>query len=247
MPRPLALITGGTSGIGYAVAQKLVHTNDLALSYLSNHDRAHAAADTLHTIDPGARIELLPGRIQSVESAHCRLENVIERLDSHPSTVILCSGSTSNSLFLSAPIEHQLTLLHEHLIASMAIVHAVLPRMQAVQYGRIVCMSSVAAHYAWLGKSGYAAAKAGIEEFVKTLAQETQGNGISIFGIAPGLIATPLTEQQIATLGTGIQKIPAMRVGQPHEIADLIYFLCQRFSTGLSGHTFVVDGGLSLR
>ena len=120
--------------------------------------------------------------------------------------------------------------MQEHLIVTMALAHLLVRDMYKGRFGRIVNLSSISARYAKRGQASYAAAKAGIEGFSRTLAIEVAHRGITVNVVAPGLIETPLTREFIAGLAQrerGVAgKIPVGAVGMPEDVGGLIRFLC---------------------
>jgi len=125
--------------------------------------------------------------------------------------------------------------------------HSAMRPMMSARYGRIINMSSVAAHTANPGQSNYAASKGGIEGFTRCLATEIAKRGITVNAVAPGFIETDMTESVVNAAGDQIKKqIPVKRLGKPEDIANAVLFLASDESSYITGHVLTVDGGLTL-
>jgi 3-oxoacyl-[acyl-carrier protein] reductase len=246
----LALMTGGCSGIGLAAARLLVADHDLALAYASNHERAAAAASELEGLNRGSTIRAFAGRLRTYDDACALVEQVKQEFGRGPDVLVNSVGGTRDELFMGSCFAAHQELVQEHLIVTMALAHLVVREMYKAQFGRIVNLSSISAHYAKRGQASYAAAKAGLEGFSKTLAMELAHRGITVNVVAPGLIETPLTHDFIVGLSQrprGVAaRIPIGRVGAPEDVAGMIKFLCSEEARYITGAVFTVDGGRSL-
>ncbi len=246
--RPLALITGGTSGIGLGIARCLVAEHDLALGYASDRQRAQAAEEELAELAPEARLRAFGQRLEGYDDAR-RLAAKVRSEMGAPQVLVHCAGRVKDELFLNSDFNHHLERLGEHLVAAMALAHCLVEDMYRRRFGRIVFLSSIAARRARRGRSSYAAAKAGLEGFTQNLALEVAHRGITVNAVAPGLIATPMTEDIIArfeSAGRLRKAVPAGRVGEPRDVGALVRFLCSAEAGYVTGTVLTVDGGRSL-
>lgn len=276
--RKLALITGGTSGIGHGIAKRLGPEWDLALVYAFDDEKAKAAVDQLDKIDqvdkstqftksnpPESESHFAdqPNNLDrqravraykltlSAETDFASLiTRVTEDFGRAPGAMIHSAGRLSDELMLRADLTKVKQVLDEHLFVAMALSQAALKAMYRERFGRILLMSSISASYAKRGQAAYAAAKAGLEGFTRTLALEVAHRGVTVNAIAPGLIETPMTKNITAKLdesaGGLSKRIPVGRVGHPEEVGALAAFLCSEDASYITGTTITIDGGRSL-
>lgn len=249
MSRPLALITGGTSGIGFGAARALAAGFDLALAYASDSDKAHQALENLKKDFSECQVQIFKKPLSSQQDCSELYQEVVQNFGSAPAVLVNSAGRLQDGLFLNSDFAAYKSVVDEHLIVTMALSQLALKNMYKQKWGRIVNLSSISSFYAKRGQSNYAAAKAGIEAFSRTLALEVAHRGVTVNAVAPGLIETPMTQELVAKIeaGEGIrQRIPAGRLGQPEEVGALIAFLCSPQAAYITGTVIPVDGGRSL-
>lgn len=249
MSRTLALITGGTSGIGFGAAKKLSATCDLALGYAGNHEKAKIAVEELRGM--GANAEVFCQPLEATSDAETLLKSVETIFGKTPDILVNSAGRIRDGIFMQTDFSQHQAMIQEHLVITMALCHGVVKNMYRNRFGRIINLSSISASFYKRGQSNYAAAKAGIEAFSKTLAMEVAHRGITVNCVAPGLIATPMTEKilgHIQEIGDSELKkrIPVGRVGTPEEVGGLISYLCSPEAAYITGATITIDGGRSL-
>ena len=248
MTRRIALITGGTSGIGFGIAQKLAAEYDLALGYAGDSVKAEASLKILRELVPHGRFESFQKLLGKPEAATALYQEVKEKLGA-PSVLVNSAGRISDGLFLGSDFAQHVGVIEEHLLTTMALTHACLKAMYQAKFGRIINLSSISANFSKRGQANYAAAKAGIEGFTKTIALEVAHRGITVNAIAPGLIETPMTAEIIKKIeeeGSLRKKIPAARAGRPDEVGALAAFLCSLEASYITGTVITIDGGRSL-
>lgn len=249
MNKPLALITGGTSGIGLGIAKALAKNYRLALCYASDDAKAASALSEIQTQFPDSVISTIKQKLANQADCAALFQIAMSTMGSPVNVLINSAGRLHDGLFLTADFELYKQIIDEHLTATMALTQLVLKNMYKEKAGRIINMSSISSHYAKRGQSNYAAAKAGIEAFSRTLALEVAHRGITVNCIAPGLIETPMTKNLVAEIemNDSIRKrIPAARFGKPSEVGSLAAFLCSPEASYITGAVIPIDGGRSL-
>ena len=248
--RKLALITGGTSGIGFGAAMKLAESFDLALNFASNEEKAKQALSAIKDKFPDCQVELFQQPLVTYQHGEALLAKVTKQMGRAPAVLVNSAGRLEDGLFLTMDFEKLSSIVQEHLIATMGLCHSVVKGMYKQKWGRIVNLSSISAAYAKRGQANYAAAKSGIEGFTRTLALEVAHRGITVNAIAPGLIETPMTKPLIDKMETSERKIgarvPMGRAGKPDEVGALVAFLCSQDAAYITGTTITIDGGRSL-
>lgn len=249
--RKLALITGGTSGLGLACARALAPSLDLALVYHSDHENAAAAvAELKGNAGPQARISAYAHDLGELRRLDELLSRVTDEFSSSPSHLIAAAGKLRDGLFLSESAETHIAMLNEHLLSPMVLAHSCLSAMYREKYGRIIFFSSITARRSKKGQANYQAAKAGVEGLAQAMALEVAHRGVTVNCIAPGLIETPMTKALLASWeADGInvrKKIPMGRVGRPADIGQAVAFLCSEEASYITGQTLTIDGGRSL-
>lgn len=254
MSRRLAIITGGTSGIGFGIAQKLANKFDLALIFGFDHQKAEQAVaqllDQLGAEAESVKIKAYAQDLLKLEEIPALIKKITEDFGTAPSVLVNSAGRLRDGLFQGSKMQDHEDLLKEHLLAPMALCHATVRGMSVSKFGRIINLSSISADFAKRGQTNYAAAKGAIESFTRTLALEVAHRGVTVNAIAPGLIETPMTQplvEKIQNSDQGIRgRIPAGRLGTPADIGALAAFLCSDEASYITGTTITVDGGRSL-
>jgi NAD(P)-dependent dehydrogenase (short-subunit alcohol dehydrogenase family) len=248
--KKLALITGGTSGIGFGAAKALGSNCDLALGYASNHEKANVAKGELAGM--GFQVETFSQPLEKYADAEALVQAVEAKFGRSPDILVNSAGQIRDGIFMQTSFEQHQKVIEEHLVMTMAMCHASIKAMYKQKFGRIVNLSSISGTYVKRGQSNYAAAKAGIEAFTKTLAMEVAHRGITVNAVAPGLIETPMTKNILDMVrshdgeGELRKRIPAGRVGTPDEVGGLISYLCSDLAAYITGTTVTIDGGRSL-
>jgi 3-oxoacyl-[acyl-carrier protein] reductase len=248
--RPIALITGGTSGIGFGIAETLARDFDLALCFARNSARAQEAKESILRANPDCRVEVFCVPLNNESDCEQLHLHVRTTMNADVEVLINAAGKLRDGLFLSTERKFHLDTIQEHLNIPLILSHLVLPSMYRNKSGRIINISSITARRYKLGQVNYATAKAGLEGMTKALAREVAHRGITVNAIAPGLIATPMTAELISRAeqkGIKIRSlIPAGYVGSPSDVGALAGFLVSDSARYLTGQIIDVCGGRSL-
>ena len=236
----IALVTGATRGIGAAIAERLARDGARVIGTATT---AEGAARIGATLAPSGGRGLVLDVVKQDS-----IEAVIEDIEAKEGAVgILCNnaGITRDTLLLRMKEEDWDAVLDTNLASVFKLSKAVLRGMMKARKGRIVSITSIVGLTGNPGQANYAAAKAGILGFTKSLAREVGSRGITVNAVAPGFIDTDMTralaEAQRAALNT---QIPLGRLGQPADIAAAVAFLCSPDGAYITGETLHVNGGM---
>lgn len=234
-----ALVTGGAKGIGAAVVRRLSDEGAAVVILDNDREAAQHLADEV-----GAECLI-------VDLTHT--EQVIDAVGAAGPFHILVNnaGVDQHAFFTRTTPEQWRFLLNINLQAVLATTFAVLPGMQAAGYGRIVNVSSEAGRKGSKGGAVYAAAKAGIEGFTRSIAKENARFGITANVVLPGPIDTPLLRQAVAQGGEKLLQAMASstllgRLGTPEEVAATVLFLASREAGYITGESLGVSGGMAI-
>lgn len=241
----VAIVTGGTRGIGAAISQELSHANaHVAAGYNKGKDGAEACAARIR--DGGGDISVHQGRVDDFEDCQRVVKEVLNeygRVD----FLINNAGITLDKTLRKMTSEDWWNVINVNLSGAFNMTKAVLEHMIERGSGRVVNISSVIGSTGNIGQANYAASKAGLFGFTKSLALETANKGITANVVAPGFIETEMVGSMPAeALEKVVNKIPTRRLGQPHEIARVVKFLCEDDSGYITGAAFHVNGGLDM-
>lgn len=241
----VALVTGGSRGIGKAIVVALANGGaKVAFIYQSNK----AAADALvaELAGQGKEVYAIQADVSKKEDAEAAIENVVAkwgRLD----ILVNNAGIIRDKLVLAMSAEEWTEVIQTNLTSVFHFCQAAIRPMMSNRFGRIINMSSVAADFSNPGQANYAASKAGIEGFSRCLATEYAKRGITVNCVAPGFIETDMTIAVVNAAGDKIKNsIPVKRLGKPDDISNAVVFLASEESSYITGQTLKVDGGLTL-
>ena len=174
------------------------------------------------------------GPARLVDAVHAELGQI--------SVLVNNAGVRADGLALSLSDDDWQRVLDTNLHATYRLTRAVLREMIRARFGRVINIASVVGPRANAGQANYAASKAAVIGFTKTAAVEVARRGVTINAVAPGLIATDMTEDIPTVLA---ERVPAQRAGTPEEVAAAVAFLASERASYITGSTLYVDGGLS--
>jgi 3-oxoacyl-[acyl-carrier protein] reductase len=236
----IALVTGATRGIGAAIAARLAQDGARVIGTATTADGAVRISENLAAHGGrGAVLDVI--KPESIEA-------VLEDIEAKEGAVgILCNnaGITRDTLLLRMKQEDWDAVLDTNLTSVFRLSKAVLRGMMKARKGRIVSITSVVGLTGNPGQANYAAAKAGIIGFSKSLAREVGSRGITVNSIAPGFIDTDMTKGLGPAQRTALNaQIALGRLGQPADIAAAVAFLCSPDAAYITGETLHVNGGM---
>lgn len=238
-----ALITGSSSGIGAAIAQELAsHGAKVAIHYRGNAQGAETIAAAIRA--QGAECAIYQADVSDVDQAAQLVKQVQSNLGSLD-ILVNNAGTTRDTLLMSMKEEEWDAVINTNLKSVYTVTRAALRGMLKNRWGRIINITSIVGLTGQAGQTNYAASKAGIIGFTKSLAREVASRNITVNAVAPGFIPTALTdvlsEEQRNTI---ISNTPMGRMGTPEEIAWAVAFLAAERSDFITGQVLTVDGGL---
>lgn len=240
---PAAVITGGTRGIGLAVAKRLAADGyDLLLTYRGDAAAADAARTELAST--GRRVEVLAADVSTADGAGMAIEGAMQRLG-RIDVLVNNAGITRDMLLMRMDDADWDEVLNTNLKGAYLTSKAAIRPMLRQRSGRIVNVSSVIGQVGNAGQANYAAAKAGLIGFTKSLAKEVGSRGITVNAVAPGFIATRMTDGlPEETKKSILERTPLGRYGSPEDVAGAVAFLVGPDAGFITGHVLTVDGGL---
>ncbi len=241
----VALVTGGTKGIGKAICLHLAeHGARIACGY--GHDQRAAEAVEQEFREQGYEGSIYQCDVTEPDQIVALVERVVQTFGKID-ILVNNAGITSDKTVLKMEIADWHKVLRTNLSSCFYVCKAVLPHMLKQQYGRIINISSVIGLSGNIGQANYASAKSGLFGFTKTLALETARKGITVNAVAPGFVRTEMTGKIPAeTIEKILEHIPMRRFAEPHEISRVVVFLAQEESAYITGQIYGINGGLHM-
>src|SRR5262245_31382323 len=236
----VAIITGGSRGIGKAIAQAFAAEGaKVAVVYRGSQQAAEALAEQIN----GRAYQCDVADLASVEACVKKAEADLGPID----ILVNNAGVIHDDLFVRLEPEQWNVVVSTNLGGTYNFCRAVAYPMMRKRSGRIINVSSVAAEHVNMGQTNYAASKGAINAFTRALAVELASRGVTVNAVAPGFIETDMSAAVRNKAGDAIKKfIPMKRIGTPEDIAKVAVFLASDDSAYITGQVITVDGGLSL-
>ncbi|EHD21036.1 MULTISPECIES: 3-oxoacyl-ACP reductase FabG [Brenneria] len=235
----IALVTGASRGIGRAIAETLVARGAKVIGTATSDKGAEAISDWLGENGKGYRLNVVD--VASVEETLAQMRAEFGEID----ILINNAGITRDNLLMRMKEDEWQDILDTNLTSVFRLSKAVMRAMMKKRFGRIITIGSVIGTMGNAGQANYAAAKAGLIGFSKSLAREVASRGITVNVVAPGFIETDMTQTLTEEQRTGIlSQVPANRLGAAKEIASAVAFLASDEAGYITGETLHVNGGM---
>ncbi|KLU16641.1 MULTISPECIES: 3-oxoacyl-ACP reductase FabG [Xenorhabdus] len=235
----IALVTGASRGIGRAIAELLVERGACVIGTATSEKGAEAISAFLGDKGKGFVLDVTDS--ESIENALSNIRAEFGEID----ILVNNAGITRDNLLMRMKDDEWQDIIDTNLSSIFRLSKAVMRSMMKKRYGRIISIGSVVGTMGNAGQANYAAAKAGVIGFSKSLAREVASRGITVNVVAPGFIETDmtraLTDEQRAGIAAGI---PANRLGDAKEIASAVAFLASDEAAYITGETLHVNGGM---
>lgn len=240
----VAIITGGSRGIGREIALKLAGLGaSVVINYTSSDERAQSVKEEIESL--GGKAFICKADVSDFKESLGLAEKAIEvfgRID----ILVNNAGITRDTLMLRMREEDFDSVININLKGTFNMIKHVSSKMLKNRYGKIISIASVVGIYGNIGQANYAASKAGIIGLTKSAAKELAGRGINVNAVAPGFIETDMTNTLNDKVKEGmLNMIPLKRYGKASEVANLVAFLASDDSSYITGQVISIDGGLA--
>ncbi len=235
----IALVTGASRGIGRAIAELLVERGATVIGTATSESGAAAISEYLGENGKGLALNVTD--VESIEATLKTINDEFGAID----ILVNNAGITRDNLLMRMKDDEWNDIINTNLTPIYRMSKAVLRGMMKKRAGRIINVGSVVGTMGNAGQTNYAAAKAGVIGFTKSMAREVASRGVTVNTVAPGFIETDMTkalndDQRAATLAN----VPAGRLGDPREIASAVIFLASPEAAYITGETLHVNGGM---
>jgi len=238
----VCLVTGASRGIGAAISDQLGNKGYTVIGTATSESGAEKIS--LRFKEQGIKGAGMVLNVTDSQSISDLLKNVVEKFGS-PTILINNAGITKDNLLLRMKDDEWFDVINTNLSSIFRLSKACLKPMTKARWGRIVNISSVVGSMGNAGQSNYAATKAGVAGFSRSLAKEIGSRGITVNTVAPGFIATDMTKDlSDAHKQVMLSQVPLARLGDPEEIASVVSFLVSDSAGYITGETIHVNGGM---
>lgn len=238
----IALVTGASRGIGAAIAQMLGSAGATVIGTATSESGAEAISQRFKeqgVAGKGAQLN-----VTQPDSVEQLIKAITEEFGA-PTILVNNAGITRDNLMLRMKDDEWNDVIDTNLNAVYRVTKACLRGMTKARWGRIINISSVVGSMGNMGQCNYAATKAGVSGFSRSLAKEIGGRGITVNTVAPGFIDTDMTKVlEDAQKDAMLSIIPLQRLGKPEEIASVVGFLSSEGAAYITGETIHVNGGM---
>ena len=245
MSNKVAIVTGGSRGIGRAIVLQLANDGfDVALVYAGNTEAAQQTQADAESV--GVKCKAYQCDVSDFQACGALVKNILEDFGG-VNVLVNNAGITRDMLFMRMKQSEIDSVIDTNLKGAMHMAHHTCAKLMRAKDARIINIASVVGMNGNAGQANYAAAKAGLIGFTKSLAKELGGRGVTCNAIAPGAIDTEMTraipEKKLQELA---DTIPLRRIGQPEDVAKVVGFLASDAASYVTGTVIPVDGGMVL-
>ncbi|WP_053956968.1 3-oxoacyl-[acyl-carrier-protein] reductase [Inediibacterium massiliense] len=240
-----AIVTGGSRGIGKAIALTLANLGaNIVVNYTSNPKRAEEVVAEIKNM--GREAIAIKADVSNSEEVANFIKEVEEQFDSID-ILINNAGVTKDNLLMRMKEEDWDQVININLKGTYNCTKAVTKKMMKQRSGKIVNIASVVGVTGNAGQANYAASKAGVIGFTKSIAKELGSRGINVNAVAPGFIQTDMTEVLSDEVKKQImEQIPMKELGKPEDVANAVAFLCMDEAKYITGQVIHIDGGMAM-
>ncbi len=242
-----AIITGAGRGIGRAIATSFYKEGyNIVIGYAGNDEAAAETERLCRECGAEGKIVLVKGDVSKSETADMLVEAALS-INGRVDVVVNNAGITRDNLLARMTEEDFDAVINTNLKGAFLLSQKVTKPMMKQRYGRIINISSVVGVHGNAGQVNYSASKAGLIGMTKSIAKELASRNVTANAIAPGMIATDMTEVLSDTAKAQINaSIPAKRMGTPEDVANAVMFLADEKSSYITGQVLGVDGGMGM-
>ncbi|MFO0217570.1 MAG: acetoacetyl-CoA reductase [Burkholderiales bacterium] len=247
MKRRIALVTGGVGGIGTGISRRLAKENVFVIANYVIPGSEGPFVEAMRAAGfSDAQFAVMAGDVSDFKVAEEMVAQLIAQYG--PVDILInCAGITRDASFRKMSLEQWRSVMSTNLDSVFNVTKQVIEGMVAQEWGRIISISSVNGVKGAFGQTNYAAAKAGILGFTKSLALEVAKQGVTVNAISPGFIDTPMTQAMPdAARSAVIAAIPIERMGVPADIANAVAYLASNEASYVTGTNLAVNGGVHL-
>jgi acetoacetyl-CoA reductase len=243
MSKRIALVTGGTGGIGSCICRQLCADGFTVVANYIAPEEEKAQTWLATERAAGRDMHIAKGDVSNFESCIEMMAKIKADVGA-VSVLVNNAGITKDGMFKKMPLENWMDVLNINLNSVFNVTRQVIDDMLAEGWGRVINMSSINGQKGQFGQTNYSAAKAGMHGFTKALAQETAAKGITVNTISPGYIGTEMVmaiKQEVRD--QIVSGIPVGRLGKPEEIAKLVSYLASEDAAFITGANIAINGG----
>ena len=240
----ITIVTGGTAGIGKAIAMRFAEYGAKVAIFGTNAERGAQVVSEIAELTKGDNALFFPVNVANTAEVNAAIQQVMNKF-SRVDVLVNNAGVTCDQLLMKMSEDDWDNVMAVNVKSCYNTTHALVRAMMKAKRGKIINMSSVIGLTGNAGQVNYAASKAAIIGFTKALAKELASRSICVNCIAPGFIDTRMTDVLSDTQKDGVlSKIPLGRMGVPEDVANVAFFLASSLSDYITGQVFTVDGGM---